>query len=860
MVRLMRGKWKTPPPNGIDMLGLNGLFDPNGGQGAGQISGQMRARPGPRFEAIRDPAESAILASVNADKKAAPPPPPVAAQQARPPGAPKPAAPPPSTSAPNASGPTAVNGVYTGEFKRSDGSTKLKFSIKSTDDGSLTGLFTFEPPAHPGSSVTYKLTGKYVARAHDYGLASSPFQFTAIEPLGSLARETLDASKVKAVHVGITGSGSIVGSLTGFTPESGEFNCGWLNATKDRTESADLDKAMLAQASGESTSAPPAPVVRPVFEGVYNGTYADGAAPATKFKLTLWLQREDRTAAGQLVNTEVAGLLAVFVPEGSGLMPYTAELKGFYGGANRILQVTSGRWEPPPSGVFLVAGLQGQFDPDAAGNDGRQLSGYMYFRTNPKFQATRDEAESAQMDLARLRKHVRPGIDGVFNGTYTRENEPPTKFKLTITHNHDGPSGLAGMATIYLPVDAGTKAYTYDLKGIETAHGEFQLRVYDWETTPPRDFKNFRSMGFNGKVVLNETLTAAQISNIPAPSSMASYYVPHFEATWDTTESADVNGAIAAQKAVGAAEQAAALKAREETVRNAPPKQLASKDLVRKSRAYWEGYQTDMIREVFDGGFGAAIDEDGQFQRVFCTYVEMFSAKCPDCLPANHQTVTVTEKTNRKFDASGILISEDTRTFTIEMDPRFVDKYNQFYAALNSKGAAMRGAVAAMQSGGAERMLHDLLALAQDMQKFFADHGGKSAATRQMNENLVRAIAGEPSLQQSDGKIDGAQAETDKDLPPGRYARFVDGANAYFRERAKAYPVKFGSSSSHDTALCQRLAELYQFGMSREEDYYYANDFAGRFVPIMGPRANCPDPAWPQLHPDVEKAIADVGN
>jgi hypothetical protein len=46
--------------------------------------------------------------------------------------------------------------------------------------------------------------------------------------------------------------------------------------------------------------------------------------------------------------------------------------------------------------------------------------------------------------------------------------------------------------------------------------------------------------------------------------------------------------------------------------------------------------------------------------------------------------------------------------------------------------------------------------------------------------------------------------------------------------------------------------------MTRDEEYYYANDFAGRFLPIMGPRASCPDPAWPQLHPDVERAIAEI--
>jgi hypothetical protein len=152
-------------------------------------------------------------------------------------------------------------------------------------------------------------------------------------------------------------------------------------------------------------------------------------------------------------------------------------------------------------------------------------------------------------------------------------------------------------------------------------------------------------------------------------------------------------------------------------------------------------------------------------------------------------------------------------------------------------------------------MVNNLLAPARDMQRFFANHDGKSAAMRQLTENFLRGVTGEPSLQQADGKIDGAQAETDKDVPPGRYARFVDGANAYFRERAKADPAKFGDSSSHDTAFCQRLAELCQSDMSRQEEYYYANDFEGRFAQIMGTRANCPDPAWPRLHPDVEKAI-----
>ncbi len=45
MVQLIRGKWINPPPGRFDMPGMNGVFDPDGGNGAGQISGKMRLVP-----------------------------------------------------------------------------------------------------------------------------------------------------------------------------------------------------------------------------------------------------------------------------------------------------------------------------------------------------------------------------------------------------------------------------------------------------------------------------------------------------------------------------------------------------------------------------------------------------------------------------------------------------------------------------------------------------------------------------------------------------------------------------------------------------------------------------------------------
>ena len=61
-----------------------------------------------------------------------------------------------------------------------------------------------------------------------------------------------------------------------------------------------------------------------------------------------------------------------------------------------------------------------------------------------------------------------------------------------------------------------------------------------------------------------------------------------------------------------------------------------------------------------------------------------------------------------------------------------------------------------MQPGAAQRVMNDLMAPARDMQRFFANHDGKSAAMRQLNENFLRGINGDPSLQQADGTIDEA--------------------------------------------------------------------------------------------------------
>src|SRR5581483_11360113 len=101
----------------------------------------------------------------------------------------------------------------------------------------------------------------------------------------------------------------------------------------------------------------------------------------------------------------------------------------------------------------------------------------------------------------------------------------PTRFKLTITRPG---ASLVGVATIYLPIDSGTKAYTYSLKGAEDGHGAFHLLVNDWDTIPPKDFKDFKSMGFNGTLLSNANQKTARIVSAPT-SGLATFVVPKFE-------------------------------------------------------------------------------------------------------------------------------------------------------------------------------------------------------------------------------------------------------------------------------------------------------------------------------------------
>src|ERR1019366_8859629 len=102
--------------------------------------------------------------------------------------------------------------------------------------------------------------------------------------------------------------------------------------------------------------------------------------------------------------------------------------------------------------------------------------------------------------------------------------------------------------------------------------------------------------------------------------------------------------------------------------KTAAPPSTAPAGLVRKSTAYWSAYKSDIIRQVFDGGFGADVDEDGQFHILFTGYVEQFSDICRAYVPSPFEKETITHT----VDGQPVSSKE------IDVDLRFWPKYHEF--------------------------------------------------------------------------------------------------------------------------------------------------------------------------------------
>jgi hypothetical protein len=270
------------------------------------------------------------------------------------------------------------------------------------------------------------------------------------------------------------------------------------------------------------------------------------------------------------------------------------------------------------------------------------------------------------------------------------------------------------------------------------------------------------------------------------------------------------------------------------TPKPAAPPSTAPPGLVHKSAAYWSQYKSDIIRQVFDGGFGEDIDEDGQFHVLFTGYVEQFSDSCRAYVRSPFEKETITHTVDGQPESST----------EIYIDLRFWPKYHEF---VNLGGFSDKSINQATGVVTGRTSLSTYLDPAMDIIKFFKIETCKSAAMRQLSENILRAATGKPSLQTTGASIPGAEAESDKSPAP-RFAHFIDGCNAFFRDPANA---RFAPSDP--TGYCQCLSDGYQGVMTPAEDLSYANNFEDKFqhgiAQPWGYGSSKSDPAWPRLNP-----------
>ncbi len=96
------------------------------------------------------------------------------------------------------------------------------------------------------------------------------------------------------------------------------------------------------------------------------------------------------------------------------------------------------------------------------------------------------------------------------------------------------------------------------------------------------------------------------------------------------------------------------------------------------------------------------------------------------------------------------------------------------------------------------------------------------------------------------------QAQVAAAAPRGGFTHFVDGCNAFYRDPANAR-----LSMSDAAGWCACLSAQYRNLMTPEEEAKYANDFGRLFhagiAQPWGYGLSKSDPAWPRLHPAVDK-------
>jgi len=744
-----------------------------------------------------------------------------------------------SVPAQNSAAATDITGVYGGSYEVPNGTIQFTLLLTPQEGrAGLTGTFTSHPASSPDAVTTNDLIGSYTAPAHRFQLRSNITRGEA--PTGNRTRliigGTFDPNAGQ-----LAGTILIAGNRPiNFQAIRGGTESAKAGALTETPSAAPVETPGTVPPAPQSAVPPQSATANTAIDGVYNGT------------CTPWGQsRTFQLALRTFDNGTLAGIMTLYDPFTSHEKPHSYGLNGTFEAATGKF-----RLQPPsglsPFGRYFLLGLTGAFDPNTGKVTGTLVNG-----PHDPFEATRDAAESANIaslitsPASALATDDRPKpsyMTGVYTGFVGCAMGGKMKAKLSLKVEDSPNYGVVtGILTVDLPADVGSPA-TYKLTG-NWHLGSIRVDAMNLGAQAPFTYaiqtlvaRNTEGMGaiathLLGDVasrancdidLLRDEAQSARLDDVMAAQSE--------EATNpETLANAAAHAKELQEKAVTAQKEQAA------TIKAAAPKEFASKDVVRKSREYWDGFHGDLIREIFDGGFGDGIGDDTQFEILFTHYVEAFDRDCKAHLPAKHESVTMTQSKEMRDIYGNYLGRETVKTWTVECDSRFAPYYKAYALELVRRATAIVGAMAMHRAS-----MSDLTDPVEDIERFFKTQKCDSAAMHQFTENLLRAAEDRLSLQQAGEKVAGAEKETDPNLPPGKYTRFVDGCNGWYRDPKNAH-YKTGQSS----AWCQCMAEKYRFSMNRDEEYYYANDFGNRFRNTIA-QPHSTDPSWNRLHPAVE--------
>jgi hypothetical protein len=273
--------------------------------------------------------------------------------------------------------------------------------------------------------------------------------------------------------------------------------------------------------------------------------------------------------------------------------------------------------------------------------------------------------------------------------------------------------------------------------------------------------------------------------------------------------------------------------------------------IVYKSDHFWDPIPNhETIRHVFEGEF-SSIENRYDFMRAFNGYVTMYSGRCNAHLPEgrvnrNWASQTVTRDVAGREKYRGPVVEH-----VMEMDPRFGPYYDSYSEALESHqvvGAFSMASdmISAVMQPGADPFsivgTKVTEAIEQDsfyqLSFFFSNTDCTSATTKQLNENMYRAAAKLPSLQQAGQRLAEAEAEAEAESDSAEkflfQKTFIQACNRYFIELRNLGAQRF----------CRCLDGETRSVMTPQERQKYTDTFGAYFTEIDKAYKMPNDPRW----------------